>query len=95
MPPIALILMVLVPAYLFGSLPGRLLLGRLRGVDIRTMGSGNAGGSNAFRTRGFAFGAAVARFDLAKGGMVAWLALRYAPKSATWPRLLHRVWRRP
>ena len=32
-------------AYLLGSLMGALLLGGLRGVDIRTLGSGNAGGA--------------------------------------------------
>lgn len=38
-------------AYLIGSVSGSLMLGRLRGVDIRTQGSGNAGGTNAFRTQ--------------------------------------------
>ena len=37
-------------AYLLGSIIGSLLVGMLRGgVDIRTMGSGNAGGTNALR----------------------------------------------
>ncbi len=40
-------------AYLLGSVSGALLLGRLRGVDIRRLGSGNAGGTNALRTQGF------------------------------------------
>ena len=39
-------------AYLLGSVIGSLLLGTLRGVDIRTQGSGNAGGTNALRTQG-------------------------------------------
>jgi len=45
-------------AYLLGSINGSLVLGRLRGVDIRTQGSGNAGGTNALRTQGrwFALG---------------------------------------
>ena len=33
-------------AYLLGSVNGALVLGRLRGVDIRTQGSGNAGGNS-------------------------------------------------
>ena len=33
-------------AYLLGSLMGALILGAFRGVDIRTQGSGNAGGTN-------------------------------------------------
>jgi acyl phosphate:glycerol-3-phosphate acyltransferase len=37
-------------AYFLGSLLGGLILGRLRGVDIRSLGSGNAGATNAART---------------------------------------------
>ena len=39
-------------SYLLGSISGSLLIGKLRGVDIRNLGSGNAGGTNAFRTQG-------------------------------------------
>ena len=42
-------------AYLLGSISGSLLLGKLRKVDIRGQGSGNAGGTNAFRTQGWLF----------------------------------------
>ena len=49
----AITLILLVIAYLLGSLSGSLLLGRLRGVDIRESGSGNAGGTNALRTQGW------------------------------------------
>ena len=48
-------------AYLLGSVIGSLLLGQLRGVDIRTQGSGNAGGTNALRTQGWAFALGVDR----------------------------------
>ena len=54
-------------AYLLGTLLGSLILGRLRGVDIRNMGSGNAGATNALRTQGKAFGLFVLVFDIAKG----------------------------
>lgn len=53
-------------AYLLGSLMGALLVGRVRGVDIRDAGSGNAGGTNALRTQGFAFAAAVVVVDVGK-----------------------------
>ena len=66
-------------AYLLGSLSGSLLLGRLRGVDIRTMGSGNAGGTNAFRTQGLKFALGVVIVDIGKGALAAWLGLRFAP----------------
>lgn len=60
--------------YLLGSVSGSLLLGRLRGVDIRTQGSGNAGGTNAFRTQGWTFGLGVGLFDVAKAALAAWIA---------------------
>ena len=63
-------------AYLLGSLIGSLIVGQLRGgVDIRTMGSGNAGGTNALRTQGFGFAAWVMLIDLGKG----WIAAGWLP----------------
>jgi glycerol-3-phosphate acyltransferase PlsY len=61
-------------AYLLGALLGSLILGRLRGVDIRSMGSGNAGATNAMRTQGKLFGFLVLVFDVGKGLLaVLWL----------------------
>lgn len=60
--------------YLLGSLSGSLVLGRTRGVDIRAMGSGNAGGTNALRTLGWRFALAVIAIDLGKGALAALLA---------------------
>jgi glycerol-3-phosphate acyltransferase PlsY len=61
-------------AYLLGSVSGSLLLGRLRGVDIRTQGSGNAGGTNALRTQGKAFALGVIVIDVGKALLaVGWL----------------------
>ena len=54
-------------AYLIGSLVGSLLIGGLRGVDIRTMGSGNAGATNMLRTQGRVAALAVLLIDLGKG----------------------------
>jgi glycerol-3-phosphate acyltransferase PlsY len=61
-------------AYLLGSVIGSLLFGRLRGVDIRTQGSGNAGGTNALRTQGWAFALGVIVVDVGKALLaVGWL----------------------
>ena len=79
MPPIALTVLLLLCAYLLGSVSGSLLLGRLRGVDIRRHGSGNAGGTNALRTLGWRFALWVVAIDVGKGALAAWLALRFAP----------------
>jgi glycerol-3-phosphate acyltransferase PlsY len=59
-------------AYLIGTLLGSLLLGRLRGVDIRNMGSGNAGATNALRTQGKLFGFLVLLVDVGKGLFAVW-----------------------
>jgi len=58
-------------SYLLGSLIGSLIVGRLRGgVDIRKLGSGNPGGTNALRTQGPMFALWVMLIDAGKG----WLA---------------------
>ncbi len=55
-------------SYFIGSLMGAIIIGRLRGgVDIRQMGSGNAGGTNALRTQGVAFALGVVIIDIGKG----------------------------
>ena len=54
-------------SYLIGSISGSMVLGKLKGVDIRTMGSGNAGGTNAFRTIGPIFALGVIIIDILKG----------------------------
>lgn len=57
----------LIASYLIGSIVGSLLLGKLRGVDIRNQGSGNAGATNALRTQGKAFAIGTALIDFGKG----------------------------
>ncbi|MEE8307351.1 MAG: glycerol-3-phosphate 1-O-acyltransferase PlsY [Gammaproteobacteria bacterium] len=54
-------------AYLAGSVMGSLVVGRLRGgVDIRGVGSGNPGGTNALRTQGKVFAFWVIVIDVLK-----------------------------
>ena len=54
-------------AYLAGSIPFGLLMGRLRGVDIRLEGSGNVGATNTGRVLGPVWGLACFLLDGAKG----------------------------
>jgi glycerol-3-phosphate acyltransferase PlsY len=62
--------------YLLGSIVGSLVVGRLRGgVDIRKLGSGNAGSTNALRTQGAGFAIWVIIIDVAKG----WIAAAWLP----------------
>ena len=60
-------------AYMLGSVSGSMVMGAFRHVDIRRSGSGNAGGTNAFRTQGFWFALGVVIIDIGKGFLAAWL----------------------
>ena len=80
-------------SYFIGSLMGAMIVGKLRGgVDIRTMGSGNAGGTNALRTQGALFALGVVIIDVGKGvvgaGVVPGLDLPFVAQdpeiSRTW-----------
>jgi glycerol-3-phosphate acyltransferase PlsY len=70
---------LLLLAYLLGSVSGSLLLGRLRGVDIRAAGSGSTGGTNALRTQGAWFALGTVVIDVGKGALAAWLGSRLLP----------------
>ena len=78
----------LVLSYLLGSVMGGLVVGRLRGgVDIRKLGSGNAGGTNALRTQGKAFAAWVMAIDVGKA-LLAVLVVAPASVAALGPDAL-------
>ena len=58
---------VLAGSYLLGSVPFGYLAGKIRGIDIRTIGSGNVGATNVLRVLGKAYGYAVFILDFLKG----------------------------
>lgn len=73
------LLVKLVVSYLLGSLMGGLIVGRFRGgVDIREVGSGNAGGTNALRTQGAAFAFWVIVIDVGKAVLATTLVANVA-----------------
>ena len=77
-------------SYLIGSVMGALVLGRIRGgVDIRSMGSGNAGGTNALRTQGWLFALGVVIVDIGKGvlatGVISTLELPFVAENSNLP----------
>jgi glycerol-3-phosphate acyltransferase PlsY len=76
-------------AYLFGSTPTGYLAGKwLKGVDIRELGSGSTGATNALRTLGKGPGAAVLLIDVFKGvAAIAFVRWLYALPSVTPPDL--------
>ena len=62
-------------AYLLGSIPAGYLAGKAKGIDIRTVGSGNIGATNAFRILGKTAGTIVLIADGLKG----WVAVAVVP----------------
>ena len=61
-------------AYVVGSIPTAFLVGRANGIDLRTVGSGNLGATNVFRTLGWKWGLTVYIADMLKGALpVLWL----------------------
>lgn len=68
------VLLVLLLAYLFGSVPAGVLVARTYGVDIRKVGSGNIGATNVLRALGVGPALVVAFFDVFKGGIAVLIA---------------------
>ncbi len=62
-----MLFLLLVGAYLAGSVPFGWLMGRIRGVDIRRQGSGNIGATNVWRVLGRRWGIACFTLDVLKG----------------------------
>jgi len=89
---------VLFASYLLGSIPNSVIAGRVRGVDLHRIGSGNAGATNVFRTLGKGAGTVVFVGDVLKGllatvvvsqlrlgdGLPAWLG----PDSEAWIKVI-------
>ena len=70
-------------AYVCGSIPFGLLLGKLfGGGDVRKSGSGNIGATNVARTAGLAAGILTLMLDAAKGAAPVWAARHYFPDHA-------------
>ena len=59
--------LVALVAYLLGSIPSGYIAGRIAGVDVRKVGSGNVGATNVTRVLGKQFGYPVFIVDFAKG----------------------------
>jgi acyl phosphate:glycerol-3-phosphate acyltransferase len=60
-------IVIALAAYLLGSIPTGFLVTKARGIDIRTVGSGNIGATNAFRILGTGPGILVLLVDALKG----------------------------
>jgi glycerol-3-phosphate acyltransferase PlsY len=68
---VTLLAVALLAGYLLGSVSPAVLVARARGIDLRAVGSGNPGASNAGRALGRRTGVVVALLDIAKGAVPA------------------------
>ena len=81
--PFALSLLVLA-AYLLGSIPNGLLIARLKGIDLQKVGSGNIGATNVFRCVGKGWGIAAFVLDAVKGFVPAFFFPRLLETAPPW-----------
>jgi glycerol-3-phosphate acyltransferase PlsY len=71
---IPLVIIVFILAYLLGSIPTSVWVGKIfHGIDVREHGSGNAGATNVIRVLGWKTGIPVMIVDVGKGWLAAYL----------------------
>ena len=76
---------VVIGSYLLGSVPFGYLAGRLAGIDIRKVGSGNVGATNVVRVLGKRYGYPVFALDFLKGFGAVLISMLAAPgKPPAW-----------
>jgi glycerol-3-phosphate acyltransferase PlsY len=83
------ILIAVILAYLLGSIPTAVWVGRIfYGIDIRTQGSGNAGATNTIRVLGLKAGLPVMVVDVFKGWLAVYIANFFYTGWAGFPDLI-------
>ena len=76
--------LLVVAAYLIGAFPTSYLIGRWYGVDLRTEGSGNLGGTNVYRVLGILPALTVLAIDLLKGFAPVWFFPVWDGRADAW-----------
>jgi len=83
---ISRLLIAIILAYLIGSIPTSVWIGRIfYNVDVRTKGSGNAGATNTIRVLGYRAGIPVLIFDVFKGWLAVFIANFFWKDSGQFP----------
>lgn len=77
----AAVIAIIVTGYLIGSFPTAYVVGKLKGVDIFKVGSGNMGATNVARACGLQYGALVWLWDGLKGVLAVFIARAILPDS--------------
>ncbi|HHW38000.1 MAG TPA: glycerol-3-phosphate 1-O-acyltransferase PlsY [Bacillales bacterium] len=84
-----MIVLLVILAYLLGSIPFALIVGKIGyGIDIREHGSGNLGGTNTFRVLGKKAGLIVTSADILKGTLAASLPIIFGLGDVLLPLLI-------
>jgi glycerol-3-phosphate acyltransferase PlsY len=73
--PVLAYIVVALAAYLLGSIPTGFLVAKAKGIDIRSVGSGNIGATNAMRVLGKSAGIFVLLMDAAKGYVACYMGI--------------------
>lgn len=73
-----MVLLSVLLGYVFGSISSAALVAKAKGVDIFSVGSGNAGFTNVWRTMGIKLGIIVLLGDILKGFLAAWIGFSLA-----------------
>jgi acyl phosphate:glycerol-3-phosphate acyltransferase len=80
-----MLLVALIASYVLGSIPFGYIAGRIGGIDIRHLGSGNIGATNVTRALGKTYGYPVFALDFLKGLAAVRLSMFVADRTAEIP----------
>ncbi len=80
-------ILLIILSYLFGSISTSTIICRIKNVDIKKIGSGNAGATNTVRALGKKYGALVLMLDILKGIIPTLIASTLSPSTLTLPVL--------
>ena len=72
-------------SYLLGAIPFGVIVGKMRGVDIRAVGSGNSGATNVWRVLGPVAGTSVFLLDVLKGLAAPFIGRALVGPTEYWP----------
>src|ERR1043165_7419700 len=84
-----LVAVIVIPAYLLGSIPSGLLISKSQGIDIREHGSKNIGATNVWRTMGQKWGLLAFFCDAFKGWLAGMIGFSIAGHFGVTEHLLH------
>ena len=76
-------ILLIILSYLFGSISTSIIICRIKNVDIKKIGSGNAGATNTLRALGKKYGALVLILDILKGIIPTLMASTLSPSTLT------------